>query len=99
MRVRAINFDRHTKRFAKQAHRLQAFLIVRATATDEDSDLKGVIDELTSVNIGAGGTKITLWAMSGTLYSLGAPMMPLNVVATFVKLAIPPPMMRVLPSG
>lgn len=32
------------------------------------------------------------------MYSLSARMMPLNVAATLVKLAMPPPMMRILPS-
>lgn len=58
MCVRATNFDRHPERFATQAYRLQAFLIVQVTATDEDSDLKGEIDKLASSTSGLEALKL-----------------------------------------
>jgi hypothetical protein len=43
--------------------------------------------------------RLTPCAIKPALTPCRALMMPLNVAATFVKLAIPPPMIRILPSG
>lgn len=86
------------KKHTKKPHGLQAFLPVWATTTNIYLDLQGRVKDK-SRGWDRKVARLTPCAIKPALTASSALIIPLKVAATFVKLAMPPPMIRILPSG
>ena len=100
-----LDFDAQAKLVAGSLNLSEALQVVGPCAADVDLDLVllplGCWDRLSQrkkLQIPAKQLQ-SLGALMSSAYSCRALMRPVKVAATSVKLAMPPPMMRYLPSG